>query len=104
MNAGLHSDFANAAWPVLLVDDGGVIQRANPAALQAFGPSLLPERTKLPALWLPDNCISVEKFLNAGESALPPLTPLKMQLPGGPKVFSALASRQSGEEIGRAHV
>ena len=97
MNAGLHSDFANAAWPVLLVDAGGVIQRANPAALQAFGASLLPERTKLAALWLPDNGIPVEKFLKAGESALPPLTPLKMQLPGGPKVFSALASRQSGE-------
>ena len=91
MKSDVSFDFENAAWPALLVDGAGTVLRANQMALTVFGPALGGESATLAALWPSDNCITAEKFLKDGEIALAPLTPLKMNVTGGPKVFSALA-------------
>lgn len=90
MKTDVSFDFASAVWPALLVDGTGEVVRANQTALNTFGPALAADTAKLAALWLADNCISLDKFLKDGETALAPLTPLKLQLPAGPKIFSAL--------------
>jgi len=97
MKTEVSFDFASAVWPALLVDGAGDIVRGNQAALNTFGPTLAADSAKLAPLWLTDNCISLEKFLKDGETALAPLTPLKLQLPAGPKIFSALVSLQLRE-------
>ena len=89
MKADVIFDLENTAWPALLVNGEGDILRANHAAVNTFGPALAAESANLAALWAQENCITVEKFLKDGETALAPLTPLKLQLPAGPKVFSA---------------
>lgn len=90
MKTDVSFDFASAVWPALLVDGTGEVVRANQTALNTFGPALAADSAKLAALWLADNCISLDRFLKDGEIALAPLTPLKLQLPAGPKIFSAL--------------
>ena len=97
MNTEVCFDFASAVWPALLVDGSGDIVRANQAALNAFGVALAGERAKFASLWLPDNCLTLEKFLKNGDSALAPLAPLKLLLPTGPRVFSVVVGREIHE-------
>lgn len=92
MKSDVIFDFERAAWPVLLVDGAGTVVRANQLALNLFGPALAGETGSLAALWLNDNCITAEKFLKDGETALAPLTPLTVQVAGGPRTFSALVA------------
>jgi signal transduction histidine kinase len=92
MKSDVIFDFEDAVWPALLVDGGGVIVRANHAAINTFGTLLTADSPKLAAVWAEDNCITVEKFLKDGATALTPLTPLKILLPAGPKSFSGLTS------------
>lgn len=90
MKSDVIFDFENAAWPALLVDSAGEIVQANHAATNTFGAPLTADSAKLAVLWSQDNCITIEKFLKDGATALPPLTPLKLQLSSGPKTFSAV--------------
>ncbi len=92
MKSELSFDFEPAAWPALLVDGAGAVVRANPIAQTLFGAALLGESLMLARLWPDDNCITAEKFLKDGETALAPLTPIKLLVSGGPKVFSALVA------------
>lgn len=92
MKSDVLFDFEHAAWPALLVDGAGAVVRANPMALTLFGAALAGETGTLAALWPADNCITAEKFLKDGETALAPLTPLRLLVAGGPKVFSALVA------------
>src|SRR3989442_14765060 len=92
MNSDVRFDFEHAAWPALLVDGAGGIVRANPMALTLFGSGPAGGPAPLAALWYPDNCIAAEKFLKDGETALAPLTPIKLLVAGKPKVFSALVA------------
>jgi len=94
MKSDVSFDFENAAWPALLVDGAGTVLRANQMALTVFGPALAGESTTLSVLWPSDNCITAEKFLKDGETALAPLTPLKLLVAGGPRMFSALVGAQ----------
>lgn len=94
MKTDVSFDFASAAWPALLVDGAGDIVRANQAALNLLGPAVAADAAQLAPFWSADNCITCEKFLKDGETALAPLTPLKLQLPAGTKVFSALVGLQ----------
>jgi signal transduction histidine kinase/CheY-like chemotaxis protein len=98
MKSDVIFDFENAAWPALLVDGAGEIVRANHAATNTFGAPLTADSAKLAALWSQDNCITIEKFLKDGAAALPPLTPLKLLLPTGPKTFSALVGLHTRDE------
>ncbi len=97
MKSDVIYDFENAAWPALLVDGAGNVVGANHAATNTFGTTLTAEAPKLAALWAPDNCLTVEKFLKDGAAALAPLTPLKLSLPAGPKTFSALVGLHTRE-------
>lgn len=90
MKSDVIFDLESAAWPALLVDGAGAILRANQMALNLFGPALAGDPATLATIWTADNCITAEKFLKDGETAIAPLTPLKLQIPGGPKIFSAL--------------
>jgi signal transduction histidine kinase/CheY-like chemotaxis protein len=98
MKSDVIFDFENAAWPALLVDGAGEIVRANHAATNTFGAPLTADSAKLAALWSQDNCITIEKFLKDGAAALPPLTPVKLLLPTGPKTFSALVGLHARDE------
>jgi len=94
MKSDVIHDFENAPWPALLINSSGEIVRANLAAKNIFGGELTRESARFASLWTTDNCITLDKFLRDGETALPPLTPLKLAVPGGSKVFSALVGVQ----------
>ena len=94
MKSDVAHDFEDAPWPALLIGGNGDILRANHAAKNVFGGELTRETTKFGSLWT-ENCVGLEKFLRDGETALPPLTPLRLIVPGGVKVFSSLVTLQS---------
>jgi two-component system, cell cycle sensor histidine kinase and response regulator CckA len=98
MKSDVIFDLENAAWPALLVDAAGEIVRANHAAMNTFGATLTKDSARLAELWSADNCLAAEKFLKDGDSTLPPLTPLKLQLAAGPKTFSALVGLHTRNE------
>src|SRR5881397_3234035 len=90
MKSDVIFDLENVSWPALLLDGGGVVVRANHAALKAFGAALDGESPALGALWSPGNPMAAGEFLKDGEAA--PQAPVLLQLlaSGGAKVFSAL--------------
>src|SRR5262245_27849436 len=90
MKSDVVFDLETAAWPALLVDGAGNILRANQIAQTIFGPVLAGDTAGLATLWVDDNCVTVEKFLKDGETAIAPMAPLKMLATGGAKIFSAL--------------
>src|SRR5258706_10857164 len=57
----------HVGWPALLLDEAGVISRANPAAVRFFGPVLDGKSPPLSELWRPESKITVQQFL-AGAS------------------------------------
>src|SRR5579871_2161941 len=72
----------NAGWPVLLVNSSGAILRANPAAVQTFGPTLEGEMP-LSAIWTSENGHMAEQFLLKWDSKPSPPGPLKFCVQGG---------------------
>ncbi len=72
----------NAGWPVLLVNSSGAILRANPAAVQTFGPTLEGEMP-LSAIWTSENGYMAEQFLLKWDSKPSPPGPLKFCVDGG---------------------
>lgn len=90
MKSDVVFDLETAAWPALLVDGAGNILRANQIAQTVFGHVLAGDSAILATLWVDGNCITVEKFLKDGETALAPMTPLKLLATGGPRIFSAM--------------
>ena len=97
MKSDVAHDFENAPWPALLVGGNGEILRANHAAKNVIGGELTKETAKFSSLWTSDNCVTLERFLRDGETALPPLTPLKLVVPGGTKIFSSLVTLQPSD-------
>jgi signal transduction histidine kinase len=53
----------SAVWPALLLNAGGVVMRANPAAASAFGVALSGDAPKLSEIWSGENGIAPEDFL-----------------------------------------
>jgi signal transduction histidine kinase len=53
----------SAAWPALLLNAGGVVMRANPAAAGVFGVALSGDAPKLSEIWSGENGIAPEDFL-----------------------------------------
>jgi signal transduction histidine kinase len=53
----------NAVWPALLLNAGGVVMRANPAAAAVFGVALSGDAPKLSTIWSGENGIAPEDFL-----------------------------------------
>ena len=75
-----------AGWPALLVDGGGIICRANPAAMSLFGAALAGEAPRLAAVWTPDNGSTADQFLAQWERSALPTVPLKFRGKGGQPV------------------
>ena len=64
-----ETDFVleQAAWPALLLEEGGTIRRANRAARQVFGDVLQGRAVPLANLWADNDSAAAQKFL--GEEA-----------------------------------
>jgi nitrogen-specific signal transduction histidine kinase/CheY-like chemotaxis protein len=73
----------HAAWPALLVDEAGIVRRANPSAVALFGPALEGECPLLAALLAPQEGGSAEAFLARWEHAPSPSAQLKFKVKGG---------------------
>lgn len=73
----------NANWPALLVDGASTILRANPAAVRAFGLTLVGASPLLSAVWSQENGVSAEQFLSQWERAPSTTMPLKFLVKGG---------------------
>src|ERR1700722_17917623 len=78
MKSDVVSGLASAAWPVFLVDKTGMIQGANPAAIQAFGPALANGSASLASIWRSENDVSPEVFLTRWESSPSAVIALKL--------------------------
>ena len=78
MKADVVYGLLNASWPVLIVDEAGVIQNANPAAVEVFGPSVANGSTPLISLWLAENDGTPAQFLARWK--LSPATPVRLKL------------------------
>jgi two-component system cell cycle sensor histidine kinase/response regulator CckA len=72
----------NAGWPVLLVNSSGAILHANPAAVEAFGPTLEGEMP-LSAIWASENGPMAEQFILQWDNSPFPPGPLKFCVKGG---------------------
>src|SRR5260221_9877400 len=67
----------NAAWPAFLVDDWGIIRKANQAAIALFGAKLESDATMLSALWA-EETESAEQFLTRWERSTAAVAPLRL--------------------------
>ncbi len=67
----------HAAWPTFLVDGGGIIRKANQAAIALFGARLESDATMLSALWA-EETESAEQFLARWERSATPVAPLRL--------------------------
>jgi len=83
MKPDLVFTLEHASWPAFLVDEAGVICRANPAAVKAFGPTLEGSGPRLQAIWGSDNPAPAEQFLVQWERSQTPTVSLKLRGKGG---------------------
>ncbi len=77
MNSQIAFGLEKAAWPALLVDERGVIARANAAAAAAFGPAISADPASLSAIWSVENGTPALEFLRRWEQTPMPVVMLK---------------------------
>lgn len=82
MKPDLFFMLENAGWPALLVEESGVVRRANQAAIALFGSVVEGDQSLLSAIWSPDNGSSAEQFLATERAFVEPM-PLSFQIKGG---------------------
>ncbi len=98
MKPEVVSGLVNANWPVLLLDEAGVIHSANPAAAQAFGPQAAAGSAPLANFWLAENPVSPADFLAAAGSAPGVFLPIKLLGQGGiSQSYQACVCSASGD-------
>ncbi len=74
----------NAGWPALVIEGGGVVRRANQAALQLFGPVLDSDSTSLASILSEhNNNPPAEQVLSAWERSTPASVRLTFRTKGG---------------------
>jgi len=83
MKADVFLVFENAGWPALLVDEAGVILRANQAAIKTLGAVAEGERPMLAAIWASGFGPTAEQFLAQWERSPADAVPLKFLVKGG---------------------
>jgi len=83
MNSDVVLGLSEAAWPVLLLDEAGMVESANPAAVRVFGSALAGGPAPLASVWPAENGVSAEQFLALCEQPATAAVPLKLQGPGG---------------------
>jgi two-component system cell cycle sensor histidine kinase/response regulator CckA len=81
MKLDLVFGLENAAWPVLVVDEAGVIRRANRVAARTFGAKVETGSCPLTDLWLAESDANPAEFLS--RSAQSPTAPVKLLGGGG---------------------
>ncbi len=72
-----------AAWPALLVNERGLILRANTAAVTAFGPVVSGDSPSLSAIWSGENGVPAMDFLKHWEQTPMPVVMLKFRSSNG---------------------
>jgi len=88
----------NAVWPALLVNAGGAVLLANPAAKTLFGAALNGNPAQLAAIWAAENGGLAADFLRRWDAQPAAQTPLKFKKPdGGAVEFLTLTCQFSGE-------
>jgi len=83
MKPDLSFALEQANWPAFLVDDSGVIRKANAAAVGMLGTVMEGEPALSAAIWSPDNDFTVEEFLARLKRSSAPMTPLRLRVKGG---------------------
>jgi two-component system, cell cycle sensor histidine kinase and response regulator CckA len=83
MKSDVFFALENAGWPALLIDEAGVISRANQAAIKTFGAIAEGERPSLAAIWAVDLGPTAEQFLAQWEGSPVEAVPLKFRVKGG---------------------
>jgi signal transduction histidine kinase len=73
----------HAGWPAFLVDDSGMIRKANAAAVQVLGTVMEGESALSASIWSPDNPNTAEEFLARLERSSAPMKPLRFRVKGG---------------------
>jgi two-component system cell cycle sensor histidine kinase/response regulator CckA len=73
----------HAGWPALLIDEAGVISRANQAAIKTFGAIAEGEKPLLAAIWAGGLESTAEQFLAQWERSPVDAMPLKFLVKGG---------------------
>jgi signal transduction histidine kinase len=73
----------SAAWPVLLMDAGGTVLRANPAASMTFGVAVAGEAPELSTIWSPENGGTPREFLARWEHSPTITVELKFRTANG---------------------
>ena len=68
MNSNSFDLLEQAIWPAFLVESGGTIRRANPAAVELFGSPLEGDTCSLAALWAAGQ-ETADQFLSGWEVA-----------------------------------
>lgn len=75
--------FDSAGWPVFLVDESGVVLRANAAAGKAFGAAIEAAGSQLSAIWAAENPQPANGFLAHWMQTPIPTVTLKFKWKGG---------------------
>lgn len=89
----------NAAWPSLLVEEGGTLRRCNQAALALFGPVLEADTALLTAIWSPENTFSAEQFIGRPAHTSTAPSRIKFKVKGGATTnFSTYVSAVARDE------
>jgi two-component system, cell cycle sensor histidine kinase and response regulator CckA len=73
----------NAVWPAWLVEQAGIIRRANAAAVQLFGPVVEGESALLGSIWAQENECPAQQFLHRADLPLSGFLDLKYRIKGG---------------------
>src|ERR1700722_11447551 len=83
MKPDVVSGLVNAGWPVLLLDEAGVIHHANPAAVTALGAAAGVGSAPLANFWLAENTGTPAAFLARAETTPGAALPLRLRGDGG---------------------
>lgn len=83
----MKPDFAfvldQSAWPAFLVDDSGMVRRANSSAVAVFGTVMEGEPSLAASVWSPANALTSEEYLLRLERSSASAMPLKFRVKGG---------------------
>src|SRR5262249_306507 len=82
MKSDLSFQLESAAWPAFVVEAGGTIRHANPAAINFFGPKLEGEGLSPSALWA-EQKETAEQFLGRWERSVAAVIPIQYHGKGG---------------------
>jgi len=98
MKADTTIIFEHAGWPVFAIDDSGMVQQANAAAVSVLG-TVMNGRPSLGAsIWDPENDLTIDEVLSRVGRSSDPRSRLKFRVKGGrAEWFDTVICRYAGE-------